>query len=76
NGKITSYNLKDFCRIECDPSNMLATPKRYESIRKIYKHFCYSELSEATKDNQIKHFKRYIRLCDRKNLNPFERDGI
>lgn len=76
NGKITSYNLKDFCRIECEPSNILATPKRYESIRKIYKHFCYSELSEATKDNQIKHFKRYIKLCDRKNLNPFERDGI
>ncbi|EJG1820167.1 hypothetical protein BOJ00_RS01555 [Vibrio parahaemolyticus] len=74
--KVSKFNLRDFCHIDCEPSNDLAIPSRYDFIRKIYNHFRNCELSEASKDNQIRSFKRYIKLCDRKNLNPFSRDGI
>ncbi|NOI18954.1 hypothetical protein F0223_11995 [Vibrio coralliilyticus] len=74
--EVHNYNLRDFCHLECDPNNSLATPSRFDLVRKIYKKLSSSSLTDESKLNQVKSLKRYFFLCDRKSLNPFGRDGI
>ncbi len=74
--EVHNYNLRDFCHLECDPNNSLATPSRFGLVRKIYKKLGSSSLTDESKLNQVKSLKRYFFLCDRKSLNPFGRDGI
>lgn len=75
-GIVRSFNIRSFCHLECDSTRELATPDRFEAIRKIYKWACSSELSDPSKYTRISNFKRYLILCDRKLLNPFSGKGI
>ncbi|WP_210467804.1 hypothetical protein [Vibrio crassostreae] len=76
NGKVSTYNLGDLCHLECDPSKELANPRRFYAIRKIYKKLRNSGMADSTKQTYVANFRRYLTLCDRLLLNPFERKGI
>ncbi len=76
NGDVIKRDLRTYLYFECNPDNGLATPSRSEQIWKIYRHLLLSEKADASKYNQLKTLKRYLVLCDRNQLDPFERDGI
>ena len=74
----TTYNLKELCYRQCDPSQELATPCRRKMVKKFYKEITQGikdGVSHTTTRRHIDTLRRYLKDSDSHQINPFSEDG-
>ncbi|CAK3521789.1 hypothetical protein AB4250_03370 [Vibrio cyclitrophicus] len=73
-----TFNLRDWCHLQCDPKNTIAKRSRMEQVRKIRKWVdrqLKNQISHDTIYTTLNHLQRYIVFCDTKEFDPFSKAG-
>lgn len=74
----TTFNLKELCYQQCNPSEKLATPCRRKMVKKFHKEITQGMkdgVSHTTLRGRIEIFRRYLINSDIDQVNPFSEEG-
>lgn len=77
-GSPTSFNFRDWCHINCDPTASLSKPSRFDYMLGLYRWVERQRkdmLSDIHICSCIRTFMSYIKFCDSIGLHAFDRSG-
>ncbi|WP_372379443.1 hypothetical protein ACBZ91_17125 [Vibrio natriegens] len=73
-----TFNLRDWCHLQCDPKNKIAKHSRMKQVQKIRKWVDRQLKNQSSHDTiytTISYLQRYITFCDTKEFDPFSKAG-